>query len=80
MKVWLLGDETRRGRLERTLPLTVDGASVSAALEETSTVTRCDVLCSSRSGEHGGEVVSSLPSPSSRAASLAAALGRAAKL
>ena len=74
MKVWLLGDETRRGRMERTLPIKVDGASVSAALEETSTVTRCEVLRSS--SEHGGEAVSSSPSPSSRAAMLAAALGK----
>ena len=35
MKLWLLGDQARRGQLDRTLPLAVDGARALAALDET---------------------------------------------
>ena len=38
MKVWLLGDEARRGQRERTLPLPVDGMLAQRAMGES---TRC---------------------------------------
>ena len=75
MKLWLLGDEVRRGRPERTLPLQVDGAAVLAALDETSTVTH---LAPASAAAAAGAAAPA-PPPASRATALAAALQRAAE-
>ena len=68
MKLWLLGDEARRGRAERTLPLQVDGAATMTALEETRVVTR---LAPPRADTGGAD---DAPPAGARAAALAAAL------
>ena len=39
MKLWLLGDTRRRGQVDRTIPLQVDGDLMSDALEQVRTVT-----------------------------------------
>jgi hypothetical protein len=44
MKLWLLGDRARRGQLERTLKVGVDGESVQRALEQTKQCTRIEEL------------------------------------
>lgn len=42
MKLWLLGDEARRGQPERTLPMPVDADVTMAALAEASACTRIE--------------------------------------
>jgi hypothetical protein len=73
MKLWLLGDEARRGRAERTLALRVDGAAVAAAFTETVDVTTVEPPPADQDDQP-----SASPSASSRAHALAAALQRAA--
>lgn len=84
MKLWLLGDEARRGRPERTLPLRVDGAAVLAALEESLTVTTLvppaplDASPTHAASATDARDDAGQASPSSRATALAAALRAAA--
>ena len=44
MKLWLLGDQARRGRIERTLPLRVDGERTLEALTQASACTRIEEI------------------------------------
>ena len=86
MKLWLLGDEKRRGRPERTLALPVDGPAVSSALEELHDVTRlgaphspdADAADAAAAGKAPAAQPPAAP-PVSRAMALAAALRKAAE-
>lgn len=77
MKIWLLGDEHRRGRLERTLSLPVDRSAVAEALEQTSAVTHLAAPAASSSVSAAEKAPPAAAASTSRAMALAAALRKA---
>ena len=77
MKLWLLGDQARRGRIERTLPLEVDAEAVTAALEETVAVTHLEPPAAEEeeaAPAPTGQQAPPATSSTSRATALAAAM------
>lgn len=76
MKLWLLGDERRRGQVDRTLPLRVDGPALIEALEQASKATHLEPLIEAQA-DASTRRCEKEPRAASRALDLARALQKA---